>query len=70
LIDEAEIPKSYIQYLTYVALWDPLLKRDPPVIPPYEEEGFEEGTYPRQFEEDIEATFKKLEKERGELLQV
>lgn len=67
LIDGDAIPESYIRYLTHVAIWDPFLRKDPPEIPPYEEEGFEAGRYPDDFEESIIMTTEKLKREISEL---
>jgi hypothetical protein len=67
LIDGDEIPDSYIRYLVHVAVWDPFLKKTPVEIPPYEDEGFQDGQYPDDFEESIILTTEKLKREISEL---
>lgn len=66
-IDGDAIPESYIRYLTHVAIWHPYLRRNPPEIPPYEREGFQDGQYPDDFEQAIVATTEKLKRELREL---
>ena len=61
-----ELPDSYIDYLVHVAVWDPLLRRNPPEIPPYEDEGFEDGKFPPEFEESIKKTMEELKREISE----
>lgn len=69
LIVGGEIPESYIHYLVHVALWDPFLKKDPPEIPPYEEEKFVAGKFLPKFEDEIFATTETLKKELDKLYQ-
>ena len=54
-------------FQTHVAVWDPFLRKNPPEIPPYEQEGFEARRYPDDFEEAIITTTEKLKREISEL---
>ena len=67
LIDGNGIPDSYIRYLVHVAVWDPFLKKTPAEIPPYGDEGFQDGLYPDDFGESITLTMEKLKQEISEL---